>query len=474
MKRTTTRRALVGLLAGLAPLTAAAQSAPKIFYACYTPFVGTVYRIKEPRLPVQCFAGGTQFQWTDGVDAIRSGDAAGGDLAGTYPNPLVAKLQGRPIASIAPASGQVLAWNGTTWAPATPSAGVTAHSALTGLLNDDHTQYLLADGARSSVNGFAVTGTPATGSAVVSGPGTRLIWIPGRAALRAGMLDQDKPTAWDDINVGSASFAAGVDVTASGQGSMALGGGATASGVYSRAFGSAAVASGDYATAIGPNTTASGNAATAAGSLANASAQGAMALGERVTASGMNSTAIGYQASTDGQDGSFVYGDHTFAGDVTPTGANQFVVRASGGFYFRTSSSLLTGCNLPAGSGSWDCTSSVSLKTAFEPVDGEVLLARVRELPVQRWSYRTEPGVRHIGTFAEDFHRAFGLGTSATSIGMLDMDGVNLAAVQALEHRTRELQTLVAQQNEQIRELRQQLTQLSDRLARLQRIAAAH
>jgi hypothetical protein len=44
---------------------------------------------------------------------------AGGDLSGSYPNPNVAKLQGRPMLSTAPTSGQVLQWNGTDWAPAT-------------------------------------------------------------------------------------------------------------------------------------------------------------------------------------------------------------------------------------------------------------------------------------------------------------------------------------------------------------------
>ena len=54
--------------------------------------------------------------------AIKRNDPAGADLGGAYPNPTVARLQGRAVSGAAPADGQVLTWNqaNNRWEPGNP------------------------------------------------------------------------------------------------------------------------------------------------------------------------------------------------------------------------------------------------------------------------------------------------------------------------------------------------------------------
>jgi hypothetical protein len=68
-----------------------------------------------------------------------------------------------------------------------------------------------------------------------AGAGSKMIWYPGRAAFRAGLITG---AHWNNANIGQASIAMGYNTLAGGIGAIALGYNTTASGNYSTAMGS--------------------------------------------------------------------------------------------------------------------------------------------------------------------------------------------------------------------------------------------
>jgi hypothetical protein len=217
---------------------------------------------------------------------------------------------------------------------------------------------------------------------------------------------------------------------------VAGGFGNTASDTYAAVGGGVSnVASGNFATVPGgASNRAEGTGSFAAGSLARASASGC-----------------------------FVWSDGNHANQyLTCSTQNAFLARAGGGFNLRTNAAFTAGCAIAAGGGTWNCSSSRDLKDDFEAIDPRAILDSVVSLPILSWRYRDEVGrARHLGPTAEDFREAFGLGDSSKDIGLVDGQGVALAAIQGLNAKVEEQARLIATMRETIEALEQRLAQLS-------------
>jgi trimeric autotransporter adhesin len=202
-------------------------------------------------------------------------------------------------------------------------------------------------------------------------------------------------------------------------------------------------------------------------------------MGQGTRASGDFSTAMGRRASSQGYSGSFVYGDASgiSTDTVRASAFNQATWRTIGGFRIFTNTALTNGCSIAPGGTAWSCTSSRLEKENFAEVDGEDVLLRLRAVPVTSWNGIAEgPEVRHIGPMAQDWHAAFALNDDPLTIHQGDLAGVSLAAVQALDGRTRgvaEMGRELAVLREENAGLREEVAQLRTETASLRAGAAS-
>jgi len=244
-----------------------------------------------------------------------------------------------------------------------------------------------------------------------------------------------------------------------------LGGtGNLASGDYSVAMGSECTASGYASTAFGNNSVASGSISLAVGSGAAASGIRSIALGHNPQASGDYSMAIGREAHAQ-HPGSFVWADSQNA-TIASSATNSVAFRCSGGVRFTSGVDFFNQTvSWAPGAGSWSFSSDRNLKENFQRVDVASVVEKVCALSITEWNYQGYEQ-RHIGPMAQDFHAAFPLNESDTTLNDADLHGVALAAIQGLNNK---LEQRLKQNETEITELRQQLSELRDIVTKLSR-----
>lgn len=212
----------------------------------------------------------------------------------------------------------------------------------------------------------------------------------------------------------------------------------------------------------------------------------------RVSNSAGAGTCAPSSGDVNGDEGSFVWADQSSSAEFVSSGANQFLVRADGGFLVNTNGlsifpnddmviqarvsgdddanlrlraigglfsnfnvdsvtgtlaiSGLPGSGQPrmavsggsggiaslSNGGTWTNASSRSYKENFSAVNGLDVLSRLVSLPIMTWDYIGSGEGSHMGPVAEDFKATFGLAGDGKSISTVDADGIALAAIQGL------------------------------------------
>ncbi|MEJ2187540.1 MAG: tail fiber domain-containing protein, partial [Gemmatimonadota bacterium] len=382
-----------------------------------------------------------------GIDSVTSAQIVDGTIVSADINP-GANIPDTKLAVIS--SGGKVA-NSATTATAGNTPGAIVARDGSGGFSAGYVSVL--DSVRVTGEGSFLAGGAYDGGSVpppASGAGTRMMWYPEKAALRAGGVDG---TQWDAGSIGIYSTAFGIDAVASNNSSFAAGLGPTASGAASTALGDVTIASGNEAFAAGVQTTASGDYSTAMGINATAGGIASFAAGWYVTAPSRYSTAFGNSTTAQAYN-SFVIGRYNVVSGTTGSwvSTEPLFIAGNGGGPSATSNALTLykNGNLTI-AGTLTQSSDARLKEDMEPLEGT--LAKVMRLTPIRYRFRPgtgRPGGEEIGLTAQQVQPLFPELVKQDADGYLSLSYANLSAV---------LVKAVQEQQAEIAQVRQQQAQ---------------
>lgn len=341
------------------------------------------------------------------------------------------------------------------------------------------------------VGGLLSEGTFGAGGLIDSANGTRFIWYPRKAAVCMGQMSANY---WDDAKIGLYSFSAGYNCQARGLSAISLGINCKtmdSSGVSigrnclnyrlpsdpdgfggSIAMGDSAVVS--YTRSIGLGSRIVSSGACVFGYKNKGSGGGATAVfGSYNTNTSGYSIVFGTNGIISGKVGCFLFADASSTSAIASSQSNQFMVRASGGVVFYSDSLKSSGVEIASGSGSWSMLSDKNRKANFKSQEEAIVLKKISKLKIGSWSYKSETEekeIKHVGPFAQDFYKAFKLGESNTLISSVDINGITLFGIKALERQTFNMQQSVntAITEQQPAQLKSDLNSIEERLEKIE------
>ncbi|WP_127124526.1 tail fiber domain-containing protein [Pseudoflavitalea rhizosphaerae] len=301
------------------------------------------------------------------------------------------------------------------------------------------------------------------GSIPETGAGARFMWYPGKAALRAGSLEESKGHLWNEDSIGLHSFAFGQNNAAAGLNSFALGSLNSSAGAGSISIGVSNQMYGQGSIGVGRMNTIHGNQAMALGRFITINGAYSFGIGTQLTTgpNALYSLVMGMDMKADHR-GTVLIGDASAVSTVSSTSDNQFTSRFGGGYRLYSAGNLSAGVILSPNGNSWSILSDSTKKERFVPANGMEMLSKLRNLKMGTWNYKGMPQ-RHYGLMAQEFFAAYGkdqygvIGND-TTINQADLEGVMMILIHALEERSN-------QQWQEIIKLKQTNHSLQERLS---------